>query len=734
MTNPNNIILAYSDILSAYPGDSVSFKVHCEIPQQCSYNIVRLICGDASTAGPGLKYKKIKTIPPGKFFGRRQEIACGSFVSVPFKSALAWQDGVNFEAYIWPTRVGGRVQTIFSHLDPDGKGVELSLDEMARPLFCVRDGTGKKVNLVLDEPLRNHEWINIHCTYDTQSGRMYLKTRNMDRRSTPGNRIQVKEKTGVIGLTGPHHPLLISACLSSRGPCQHFDGKIDGPSLRSHTKYIAKWNFAKDIGSVQITDISGNDLHGKTENLPTRGVTGHNWDGTIMDWRFALDQYDAIHFHHDDIYDAKWETDFKLTVPEGISSGVYGAWITGEDDTEHVQPFVIKSNRSSAKVVLLLPTMSYMAYANESLHLYTDAFERFVGRIPVLDDVELFMAEHPEYGMSLYDSHADGSGVCHASRMRPMTNMRFGRQVNYMDNEDAGLWQFNADLHITDWLEEKQISYDVITDEDLHNEGIGLLNQWPVLVTGTHPEYWSNQMLTTLRDYLDQGSRLMYLGGNGFYERCEYHPKLPGVIETRRTSGMQAWKTLPGEAYHSFVPGHGGPWRDLGQSPQNLVGVGSTAVGHEYSIGYDRLNDSFNLRVNFIFKGIDKAEKIGDFGSRGGGAAGIETDRFDLALGSPSHTLYLATAKDFGDEYLLFSDDILFTSRGITGSQNDLVRADMTFFETESGGAVFSVGSIAWTGSLAHNNYSNNVSQITGNVLKRFIDPEPFEIPKQKKV
>jgi len=268
----------------------------------------------------------------------------------------------------------------------------------------------------------------------------------------------------------------------------------------------------------------------------------------------------------------------------------------------------------------------------------------------------------------------------------------------------------------------------------LHNEGIGLLNRWPVLVTGTHPEYWSNQMLTTLRNYLDQGSRLMYLGGNGFYERCEYHSKLPGVIETRRASGMQAWKTLPGEAYHSFVPGHGGPWRELGQPPQNLVGVGSTAVGHEYSIGYDRLNDSFNLRVNFIFEGIGKAEKIGDFGSRGGGAAGIETDRFDLALGSPSHTLYLATAKDFGDEYLLFSDDILFTSRGITGSQSDLVRADMTFFETESGGAVFSVGSIAWTGSLAHNNYSNNVSQITGNVLKRFIDPEPFEIPKQKKV
>ena len=34
----------------------------------------------------------------------------------------------------------------------------------------------------------------------------------------------------------------------------------------------------------------------------------------------------------------------------------------------------------------------------------------------------------------------------------------------------------------------------------------------------------------------------------------------------------------------------------------------------------------------------------------------------------------------------------------MTGSQRDLVRADMTFFETERGGAVFSAGSIAQRG------------------------------------
>ena len=54
------------------------------------------------------------------------------------------------------------------------------------------------------------------------------------------------------------------------------------------------------------------------------------------------------------------------------------------------------------------------------------------------------------------------------------------------------------------------------------------------------------------------------------------------------------------------------------------------------------------------------------------------------------------------------------------------MRADMVFFETPAGGAVFSTGSIAWAGSLRHDNYGNNVSRITDNVLRRFIDEKPF--------
>ena len=45
----------------------------------------------------------------------------------------------------------------------------------------------------------------------------------------------------------------------------------------------------------------------------------------------------------------------------------------------------------------------------------------------------------------------------------------------------------------------------------------------------------------------------------------------------------------------------------------------------------------------------------------------------------------------------------------------------MVYFEGPRGGAVFSVGSIAWCGCLSYNDCDNNVSRITENVLRRYL-------------
>ena len=78
---------------------------------------------------------------------------------------------------------------------------------------------------------------------------------------------------------------------------------------------------------------------------------------------------------------------------------------------------------------------------------------------------------------------------------------------------------------------------------------------------------------------------------------------------------------------------------------------------------------------------------------------------------------------------MIVPDEIGFNHVAMDGAQNPNVRADMTFFETPDGGAVFSVGSIAWGASLPHSGYDNNVARLSENVLRRFLDDAPFSMP-----
>jgi N,N-dimethylformamidase len=71
-------------------------------------------------------------------------------------------------------------------------------------------------------------------------------------------------------------------------------------------------------------------------------------------------------------------------------------------------------------------------------------------------------------------------------------------------------------------------------------------------------------------------------------------------------------------------------------------------------------------------------------------------------------------------------EELTHTHSAINGETCPLVRSDMVFYEAPNGGAVFSVSSIAWAGALAHAGYINNVSRITENVIRRFLDPIPL--------
>ena len=199
-------------------------------------------------------------------------------------------------------------------------------------------------------------------------------------------------------------------------------------------------------------------------------------------------------------------------------------------------PFFVRpaAGAPTADVALLMSSCTYIAYANHRQLI--DGTDFIAPRTRLRPEHE-YVRDHPEVGRSHYEEHADGSGVMFSSRRRPVLNLRPG----------ADGWNFTPDTDLDAFLAHTGIGHDIIADEDVHAEGVAALAPYRVVVTGTHPEYWSTAMLDALADWQRGGGRLMYLGGNGFYWRVAFSEHWPGAMELRRAEdGVRNWQTGPG--------------------------------------------------------------------------------------------------------------------------------------------------------------------------------------------
>ena len=750
-------IHGYSDQISVRPGERIRFMVSVEGADRYQAEIVRLIHGDANPEGPGPKEEKIDAPVNGSHAGRFQPTYAGSHVVVEDPgNLLNLGQSISVHAFIMPTTPAKGVQGIVTRCDPERRmGWALVIDEQQRLALWLGDGEGRLVQVAAPQRLMAGIWYSAGACYDGAAARAVVHLAPV-----------VNPVNSVVGRIAVLPPAITEVIAADRisfhsessaviagwkaGASNggklivegHYNGKIDRPRVYGHALdasqfdelasgrepdsrgLIARWDFADGIGpngipTDRVTDASGNDLHGYCVNSPARGMTGHNWRGIEEHFIHAPAEYGAIHFHDDDIDDCGWEPDFELTVPDSMKSDVYAARVSTRDSVDYI-PFIVRApaGGATAKIAFLVPTASYLAYSNEHLS-FGQGTQSIVGHTTVLEADDIYLYQHPEFGLSTYDHHSDGSGVCYVSRLRPIPNMRPHHRFG------GTLWGLAADLHLVDWLNAKEFRYDVITDEDLHREGAALLRGYNVVLTGSHPEYYSSAMLDGMEEYLMSGGRLMYLGGNGFYWITSYHPGKPYLAEVRKAEGgSRAWQAQPGEYYHSTTGERGGVWRNRARAPQKLVGVGFAAQGFDQSSYFRRMPDSTEANARFIFEGVGKDELLGNFGLVGGGAAGHELDRYDLALGTPPNTMLVASSEGHTDNYLRVVEEIAFNYPGSGGRQDFGVRGDIVYFTTAGGGAVFSASSIAWCGSLSHNSYENNISRITANVLRRFASDE----------
>lgn len=233
-----------------------------------------------------------------------------------------------------------------------------------------------------------------------------------------------------------------------------------------------------------------------------------------------------------------------------------------------------------------------------------------------------------------------------------------------------------AEWRLLGWLEREGFDYDLYSGTALHFGEIDL-DAYRVLILNTHPEYFSKEMYLQVKRWVyERGGQLLYLGG----------------------AGLQAEVELPD---HATMLCREELRTDLRQEPEaTLLGVGYTHDGYQSGAPYRVLDAD-----HWVFAGTGLYN--GDrFGHRSlhercpGGASAHELDK--LSPHSPPNTRHLAKGDNAGGD-----------------------GADMVLFETDSGGMVFAVGSLAWPLSIV---VDEQVSQITANVLRhclRGVEDEP---------
>jgi len=739
-------LAGYAERLSARPGETLRFHVANSSGTRVSAQIVRVVCADPNPAIGGVSTEPVAIDVTTLAEPGPQTVPIGSYAVVAREGLLDDARDCTFSIRIRPTLALPRRQVIMSYRDERGHGLSLELT----PALTLRGTVGTLAgDCTIDtaQPVALNAWTQVTLTVDAARALVSVSATPIADRAA-GRFVSVSLPAAPSLDAGSTHLSIASA--SGVAPVATFNGRLEHPVLLARSlpdaqvtdphaidalavaagdACIGAWDFAREMHTRRIVDTGPRGNHGELINTPTRAVVGSNWTGEEHCFRHAPEQYGAIHFHEDDLDDCRWPATHAITLPAGLKSDAYALMLQAGDHEENIPFFVVPpKGQASAKIAVLVSTYTYTVYGN---HARPEWMIDPKWRAAYIDQVKAWKAyphnpgEHRDYGLSTYNYHTDGSGIALVSWRRPMLNLRVGYfTYPYPDIRGSGLRHYPADSHLLMWLAHQGYEVDLITDAELNSEGQALLHPYKVVVTGSHPEYHTAQMLDALQRYRDSGGNLVYLGGNGFYWKIALDPAREGIVEIRRgEGGIRAWAAEPGEYYNQFDAQYGGLWRRNARPPQKLVGVGFTAQGNFVGSHY-RINQSVrsNPKVSWILEGIT-AETVGGEGFSGHGAAGFELDRVDKRLGSPENAVVIAASENHPPEapWMLVPEEQLTHITTIPGETHKaLIRADMTWFDCPGGGEVFSVGSITFCGSLPVNHFDNDISRILDNVVKRF--------------
>lgn len=365
-----------------------------------------------------------------------------------------------------------------------------------------------------------------------------------------------------------------------------------------------------------------------------------------------------------------------VTAPE--RSGLYYFHAKGESGRFFSFPWVVAPARPRAPLAVLAANITWNAYnsfGGRSNYIHADEFPP----TPTVNSrQELSRYTDPKHMTWGTENYAPLS----FDRPEPINVIPEGDRIDSPIEGRAACHVAPAEWRFFGWLEREGFDYDLYSETQLHAGELDL-DRYRTLAISTHPEYWTRSMYERVKAWVfDRGGRLVYLGGNGL--NCEVE-----------ISG-DAMVTHNGDSRDLWTPGYGAESRfgKRHESEANLLGVVFTDTGVMTAAPYRVIEANHwcyagtGLRAGDLFGQKSLHMRIP------GGASGHETDK--MSPSSPPGTQLLA--------------------KGLNPDQGG---AEMVQFDTPSGGAVFSVGSICWPSSLV---VDDAVSRITANVLRRFLD------------
>src|SRR5215470_4003179 len=306
------------------------------------------------------------------------------------------------------------------------------------------------------------------------------------------------------------------------------------------------------------------------------------------------------------------------------------------------------------------------------------------GRIVIVNAVTTWQAYNRWGGYSLY---AAATGRFE-DRSRAVS---FDRPYQAKDMLGAGDFLF-FELPLVRFAEQSNLPLGYATDVDLHADP-HLLDGARAIITLGHDEYWSAAMRHHATRARDRGVNLAFLGGNEIYRHIRFEPTPTGPnrleIDYKSFDEDPASKTDPLDATPE--------WR----SPP-FPRPESVLLGNYYQCNPAHADLVVVDADNWLLRGI-----VHD-GQRLPGLVGNEYERVDLEVPTPRPI------------------EVLFHSPVTCHGRPDF--ADVSYYTTSSGAAVFSTGTQYWICALApscdHDNGDAQAQQaitaITNRLLQTF--------------